>query len=644
MAPLFIVILSALILFFLFIISILRSFLSKTLLPLPPGPHGLPIIGNLHQLYMTDLSDHLWHLSKLYGPLMSIRLGMVQTIVVSSAEMAKEVMKTNDLNFCTRPVLTGLQKISYDNKDIVFSPYSDYWRQMRKICMLNLFSVKHVNSFRCVREEEVFNMIDTIKTQILTKQVVNLSETVMILTSNIISRVAFGKRSAAYANKQQEAIRLQKNLLECQALLVHFYFKDKFPFMGWLDKLNGTIARLEKNVKDMDEFYQQVIDEHLNPERLNIMHEDMVDILLKLKHDPDSSVNLTFDHIKAVLMVIHHSYGVQQQPMSPDSDETSSLLLFKMQKDLELHILHNQKSFFFIRFMMMGKVHHNSLLLGSFSVALVFLLLPCLRAPQVVQCYVHLPSTNHSHVTKVMWPFCVHLEATVVLHRPTMMWVTEVIDLAAAHYIFATELRDLSDVLTGSIQVSYNFKNCLLALFESLLFFAIRICTEAAVYCRLSVTKLVEDVGVWALSLSSVEDVGEGVTKFSGYVGFRIVPSNSSSIYKVPSVLLLVLLCIVGSVTYVMLTFQTVIFSGLVELPIKRTCTHEHVQGQRLMCTSSKEPCQYAYGEGCPEKTVSSHRGVENGYALIAKDIRFCTTYLFPFPDIFSPHHMFFLP
>ncbi|PWA70279.1 cytochrome P450 [Artemisia annua] len=294
MAP-FIITLSTLILFFLFIVSILSSFMSKTLLPLPPGPHGLPIIGNLLQLDTADLSDHLWRLSKCYGPLMSIRLRMVHTLIVSSAEMAKEVKKTNGLNFCIRPVLTGLRTISY----------SEYWREMRKICMLNLFSVKHVNSFLWVREEEFFNMIDTIKTQILTKKLVNLSETVMILTSNIISIVAFGKRSAAYADEQQEVIRFQKNLLECQALLVQFYFKDKFPFMGWLDKLNGRIARLEKNVKEMDEFYQQLIDEHLNPERPNLMQEDMVDILLKLKHDPDSTVNHTFDHIKAVLMVSH---------------------------------------------------------------------------------------------------------------------------------------------------------------------------------------------------------------------------------------------------------------------------------------------------------------------------------------------------
>ncbi|KVH98452.1 cytochrome P450 [Cynara cardunculus var. scolymus] len=125
-------------------------------LPLPPGPAGLPVIGNLHQLDTSNLSDHLWRLSKRFGPLMSLRLGRIQTLVVSSAEMAKEILKTNDLIFCTRPVLTGQQKFSYNNKDIAFSPYNEHWRQMRKLCTLHLFSSKQVNSFGSVREEEVF--------------------------------------------------------------------------------------------------------------------------------------------------------------------------------------------------------------------------------------------------------------------------------------------------------------------------------------------------------------------------------------------------------------------------------------------------------------------------------------------------------
>ncbi|MFS7951990.1 putative cytochrome P450 superfamily [Helianthus anomalus] len=66
--------------------------------------------------------------------------------------------------------------------------------------------------------------------------------------------------------------------------------------MGWLDILNGSIARLEKTFKGMDEFYQEVIDEHLNQNQPNIMQDDMVDILLKLKQD--YSNDLTFDHVK----------------------------------------------------------------------------------------------------------------------------------------------------------------------------------------------------------------------------------------------------------------------------------------------------------------------------------------------------------
>ncbi|GKB25363.1 cytochrome P450 71A1-like protein [Tanacetum coccineum] len=200
----------------------------------------------------------------------------------------------------------SLQKLSYNNKDIALSPYNEYWRQMRKICTLHLFSLKQVNSFRSIREEEVFQMVDAIiRTRSLTKQVVNLSKTVLILTSNIISRVAFGKRSSAYNDEQTEVTRFHELLLESQALFVTFYYRDYFPLMGWLDKLNGSISRLEDNFKGMDEFYQELINEHLHcKNKPNKMQDDMVDILLKLKQDSDLSEDLTFDHVKAVLMNI----------------------------------------------------------------------------------------------------------------------------------------------------------------------------------------------------------------------------------------------------------------------------------------------------------------------------------------------------
>ncbi|KAI7733770.1 hypothetical protein M8C21_015233 [Ambrosia artemisiifolia] len=144
-------------------------------------------------------------------------------------------------------------------------------------------------------------MINKMKAPSSTKQLVDLSEAVMVLTSNIISRVAFGKRPSDY-NYRKEGTRLSELMLECQEVFGHFYYRDHFPLMGWLDKLNGSIARLEKIYKDMDEFYQEVIDEHLNQNQPNKMEDDMVDILLKLKQDYAN--DLTFDHVKGVFMNI----------------------------------------------------------------------------------------------------------------------------------------------------------------------------------------------------------------------------------------------------------------------------------------------------------------------------------------------------
>ncbi|KAF5782488.1 putative cytochrome P450 [Helianthus annuus] len=104
---------------------------------------------------------------------------------------------------------------------------------------------------------------------------------------------------------EQQVTRFNELLLQCQSMFATFFYRDRFPLVGWLlDVLNGSMARLEKNFKDMDEFYQELIDEHVNRTEPNNKQEDMVDILLKIKQDSDCSFELTYDHIKAVIMNI----------------------------------------------------------------------------------------------------------------------------------------------------------------------------------------------------------------------------------------------------------------------------------------------------------------------------------------------------
>nr|GMC47485.1 cytochrome P450 83B1-like [Ipomoea batatas] len=267
-----------------------------------PGPPGLPIIGNLHQLDSAEPHVFLWKLSKKYGPLMRMKLGYREVIVISSAKMAKEALKTHDLEFCSRPSFIGRERLSYNGLEIAFTPYGDYWREMRKISVLHLFSLKRVKHFQPIREDEVSRMINRISELAFSSQLVNLSEIAMSLTCNIICRSAFGKR---YDEERPGKWGFHKLLAESQAMMVGgSLIADFLPSFGWLDKLIGNSARLEKVFKEQDSFYQELIDQHLDPNRPKSMDGDILDVLISLKRENSSSINLTWDHIKAVLMIV----------------------------------------------------------------------------------------------------------------------------------------------------------------------------------------------------------------------------------------------------------------------------------------------------------------------------------------------------
>ncbi|KAL3039060.1 hypothetical protein AAZX31_01G166300 [Glycine max] len=268
---------------------------------LPPGPKKLPLIGNLHQLAMAGSLPHrtLRDLALKYGPLMHLQLGEISSVVVSSPNMAKEIMKTHDLAFVQRPQFLPAQILTYGQNDIVFAPYGDYWRQMKKICVSELLSAKRVQSFSHIREDETSKFIESIR--ISEGSPINLTSKIYSLVSSSVSRVAFGDKS-----KDQEEFLcvLEKMILAGGG----FEPDDLFPSMK-LHLINGRKAKLEKMHEQVDKIADNILREHqekreraLREGKVDLEEEDLVDVLLRIQQSDNLEIKISTTNIKAVIL------------------------------------------------------------------------------------------------------------------------------------------------------------------------------------------------------------------------------------------------------------------------------------------------------------------------------------------------------
>ncbi|KAD6119529.1 hypothetical protein E3N88_10800 [Mikania micrantha] len=231
-------------------------------------------------------------MAQTYGPLMMIHLGTVPVLVASSADAAKEIMKTHDLVFANRPQLNIPSKIFYGNKDIAFSQYGEYWRQIKSIAVLHLLSNKKIHSFQHVRSDEMGLMMDKILRS--NGSVLNLSELIIALTNNMVCRVALGR---TYEGRKFE------NLLQrAMELLGCFSVGSYIPSLKWVDQLSGLVRKADDVAKEFDEFLEGVIEEHLDEKRVGVEDRDLVDILLEFQRDNLKGFHLERDMVKAIIM------------------------------------------------------------------------------------------------------------------------------------------------------------------------------------------------------------------------------------------------------------------------------------------------------------------------------------------------------
>ncbi|CAD6266271.1 unnamed protein product [Miscanthus lutarioriparius] len=216
---------------------------------LPSPPRRLPVIGHLHlvgRLPHVSLRD----LSAKHGRngLMLLHLGAVPTLIVSSPSAAQAVLRTQDHIFASRATSPVTDILFYGSTDVVFSPYGEHWRQVKKIVSAHLLATKKV--------------------------------------------------------REKGRNKLFQELVDANSsLLGGFNLEDYFPVLVKLDIIKRMVCAKAHKVKKMwDDLLNTLIDDYASMPASKCDGDEtyFIDVLLSLQKE----CKLTRDHTKALLEVV----------------------------------------------------------------------------------------------------------------------------------------------------------------------------------------------------------------------------------------------------------------------------------------------------------------------------------------------------
>nr|AGV40781.1 flavone synthase [Saussurea medusa] len=269
---------------------------------LPPSPPSLPIIGHLHHLGpLIHQSFH--HLSTKYGPLIHLRLGSVTCVVASTPDLARDFLKTNELAFSSRKHSLAIDHITY-GVAFAFAPYGPYWKFIKKMSTVELLGNQNLGHFLPIRTQEIHELLHTLMNKAKKRESVNLTEELLKLTNNVICQMMMSIRCSGTNSEADEA----KNLVrEVTQIFGEFNVSDFIWFCKNID-LQGFKKRYEDTHRRYDVLLEKIILEREEERRKEGKREDgnkgkdFLDMLLDVLEDGKAEIQITRDHIKALIL------------------------------------------------------------------------------------------------------------------------------------------------------------------------------------------------------------------------------------------------------------------------------------------------------------------------------------------------------
>ncbi|PAV15608.1 cytochrome P450 [Pyrrhoderma noxium] len=222
-----------------------RKYLSRKRLagvPYPPGPKGLPIIGNVLDLPETNPWITVQGWSKEYGPLVFIENFGKPYLFLNSYQSMVDLLDKRGHIYSSRPENAALNLEGWDAWFITTFPYGDEHRRSRQ----------HLHRFLQISKVEDYFDIQTQATHKLLEGLLNYPDEFFRLirtwAGRIILKIAYGHD---VADKNDPLVDIAEKGLDAFHVAEGVFFLNAFPWLRLFPKYRKLLEEGRKAARDM---------------------------------------------------------------------------------------------------------------------------------------------------------------------------------------------------------------------------------------------------------------------------------------------------------------------------------------------------------------------------------------------------------
>lgn len=276
----------------------------------PPGPPGWPIIGNIFDLQTQPHLD-FHRIGSTYGPVLWLKLGNLNTLVVQSAAAAAELFKKHDLAFADRTVPDSMTACDYIHGSVSQAPYNEYWRILRRLSSSELMVHKRIDSSVNLRQRCIDKMILWIKETASEPESggeIQLDKYLLIMSFNLVSSFMLSRDVMDFKSETGNAFFEEiHNFITWQGKP---NVVDAFEFFKWLDP-QGIRRHTKKHLQQLLNLVSVFVKERIQERKMGKGHEtrDFLDALLEYEGDGKGSIaKLSEKNINIVILVFDDTF------------------------------------------------------------------------------------------------------------------------------------------------------------------------------------------------------------------------------------------------------------------------------------------------------------------------------------------------